>query len=398
MKISLVAILVTLFASNSYSQENLSLNFGGTSQTNYFTEIKYENVSDKLIIKVSQRGKEYRFLFDTGAPNMITKTLFDQIAPRAVDPAMLRKVPIWDGGGKVDSLIIITLNEIAFGNVVFNNIPTLVSKDPFLFDCLKIDGIIGSNMLRNSIVQLSSKSQSIILTDQPEKLKLQDKPHADLYLNQEQSAPLIQVKLTDTGSADIPMLFDTGMSGFATLALKHFTLFNEHHIFSKFSKSEGSSDVNAFGIEKDTTKYRIQVKEIGVNGAVFKNVNLQTTLGDESIIGSRLLNYGIVTLDYKNKKFYFEPFKTPVDLAEGSFPVTITLNGNKAVVGVVWDHGLKDKISVGDQVLSIDDQDFTQISPCDFLLSTKPFEGKNKVMLKLKSANGKITKVTISKK
>jgi hypothetical protein len=76
MKKNLLTILFCLGAVLCHSQ-NVSLNYGGASQTNYFTALKYENVSGKFIIKVTLGEKEYRFLLDTGGPNLISRKLFD---------------------------------------------------------------------------------------------------------------------------------------------------------------------------------------------------------------------------------------------------------------------------------------------------------------------------------
>lgn len=396
MRIFLLAILFLFVTTHSYSQ-NFSLNYGGTNQVNYFTEIKYENIIGKPIIKVTLGGKDYRFILDTGGPNVISRKLFDIIRTPGVDPNSLIKLPISDSGGRVDSMTVITVNGITLGSVVFNEIPTLIVNDPLIFDCLQVDGSIGSNMLRNSILQFSSKNQTITLTDQPEKLGLNNKVSSQLYLNNVQSSPSTDIKLRDKGSASIPMIFDTGDSRLVSLSLQHAELGEKHDIFTILSKSRGSNAIGAHGTELDTTKYRISVSEINIGGAIFNNVTVETSGSDDSYFGSDLINYGNVTLDYKNKKFYFEPFQTPVDLYATSFPISITVKDTKATIGVIWSEALKDKINIGDQLLSVDDQDYSRLLPCDLIFAYKIFEGKTKATLTFKSSTGKIKKITISK-
>lgn len=235
-------------------------------------------------------------------------------------------------------------------------------------------------MLRNSILQFSSKEHTITLTDLPEKVNLNNKVFSNLYLNQVQSAPFIDIKLGENGQGSIPMLFDTGDNGFVSLALSHYLLSEKYQIFNVLTKSKGYSALGAHGVEIDTVKYRLRATKMDINGAIFKNITLETTPNDNSSIGCDLLKYGIATLDYKNKKFYFEPYQTPVDLYTGSFPVSLTLNNNKATIGVVWDKKLAEQISIGDQLLSVDGKDYTQLSACDFALKAKAFEGKTKVI------------------
>lgn len=396
MRIFFLAILLFFVKTLSYSQ-NFSLNYGGTSHINYFTEIKYENIIGKPILKVTLGGKEYRFILDTGGPNVISRKLFDIIRTPGVDPNTLIKLPISDSGGRIDSMTVITVNGLTLGSVVFNEIPTLIVNDPFIFDCLQVDGSIGSNMLRNSIIQFSSKNQTITLTDQPDKLGLNSKVSCELHLNNVQSSPSIDINLRDKGSASIPMVFDTGDSRLVSLSLQHCQLGEKHDIFNTLLKSKGTNAIGAHGTEIDTTKYRIRVSEINIGGAIFNNATVETSGSEDSSCGSDLLNYGNVTLDYKNKKFYFEPFKTPIDLYAESFPISITLKDSKATIGVVWNEALKDRINVGDQLLSVDDQDYSRLLPCDFIFASKIFEGKTKATLTFKSSKGKTKKITISK-
>lgn len=393
MKTFFLAFLFSLIATLSYAQEEFTLNQGGTSQKNYYAEIEYENANRIPIIKATIHGKEYRFLLDTGAPNAISKALFDELKPN-----ILKRMPIWDANNKVDSLNIVSLNEITVGNIIFNDIPSAVPKDPFIFDCLKVDGSIGSNMLRNSILHISSKTHKIILTDQSEKLNLNREQSTDLFLTPIQSNPAVKVNLISKDTANIQLLFDTGMAGLFDLALNHFVLCEKENIVKVLATSKGSSGMAIHGIGRDTTQYRLRIPQLDINGAILKNVDARTTEDENSRIGSDLLNFGLVTVDYKNKKFYFDPFATPIDLHAESFPISLMPKDNKVVIGMVWDETLKDKINVNEQVLAIDDVDYTNISTCDFMLKTKLYESKAQAILTLKTPDGTIKKVTIKKK
>jgi len=393
IKILSVAFLFTLSIKLANAQENISVNSGGTTQTNYFTELDYEDVAGKLIIKVAVQGKPYRFLLDTGAPNVITKSLFEELNSNSVNRAY-----VVDAASNADSLAVTNLAEITIGNVVFNNIPTLVANDQFPMECLKVDGSIGSNMLRNSILQISSKTRKIVITDQPEKLNLNSKIYSDLHLDKLQSSPYIETHVGDKASVMIPMLFDTGDSKFFSIALEHYNACEKMEIFEVLAESRGNGIIGAYGPESDTIQYRLQMQKVNINGAIFKNANAQTTIDKNSSIGSKLLNFANVTLDYRNKKFYIEPFQTSSYLNAGLFPVSITMKDRKAVIGIVWDPGLKDKIAVNDELLSIDEDIYTQVSPCDLLLKSKTFEGKDTATVKLRSSSGKIKKIVLNRK
>lgn len=387
-------ILVLCFLTTiSSAQQNFTLNSGGPKQRGYFSSVNYEKVREKLVIKATINGKVYRFIVDTGAPNMITKAVYDELKP-----AVLKKLPVKDANNQMDSLTIVSLSEITLGNIVFNDIPTLVAKDAFIFDCLKVDGFIGSNMLRSSIVQFSSKDSTMTVTDQPEKLSLDKKHSSDLLLNSAQSSPFLKTTISGKKKGSVQLLFDTGMEGLYAIALKHYSLLESKNIFEVLASSTGSTTLALHGTGNDTTQYKLKIPELEVNGAVFKNVMAQTTPSENSRIGAELLKYGITTVDYQNKKFYFEPFQSTLDLQSGSFPVTVISKNDKLVIGIVWDDTLKDKIKVNDEVIAIDEIDYTRLSPCEMLINGKLFEGKTKATLTLRSADGTINKVDVIKK
>lgn len=385
-------LLLSLVTFCSYSQKKFTLNEGDVAQKGYFTEIEYENIRGKVIVKSTLNGKVYRFIVDTGAPNVITKALFKEL-----NPTVLSKIQAQDGNGKMDSITVVRLNEITLGNVVFNGVPALVSNDSFIFDCHHVDGFIGSNMLRNSIVQFSSKDHKMILTDQASKLPLNKKYASDLVVNLAQSSPYFKVKVKGEDKGIVELLFDLGMEGLYDLSLRHYSILEKEKIFTVLAKSKGSRVMSLNGIASDTTLYQLRLPELNVNGAILKNVSVQTTASSNSRIGSDLLKYGLVTLDYKNKKFYFDPFESSVDLYKKELPISITLKDNKMVIGVIWDQKLKDKVSPGDQVVAIDDIDYSNIDPCNLITRPSLFEGKDQFTLTLQGKDGVIKKVTINK-
>ena len=97
---------------------------------NYHTEVAYEFVNEKIIIPVEIEGEQYRFLFDTGAPNFITNNLYNKIKTRFV-----KSILVSDASNKKDSLNVVVVPKINIGGTHFRNSTAVVSKDSsnFLF-------------------------------------------------------------------------------------------------------------------------------------------------------------------------------------------------------------------------------------------------------------------------
>lgn len=378
-------LLVFLFLTSVvFGQTNFTFNSGGTEQVNYFTTLPYEKVNDKIIIKIKVKDKTHRFILDTGAPTIIDAKLFEELKP-----TVLTKLSISDANNAIDSMILVSLSDIALNEVVFQNIPTLVSKSNKVFECFEVDGIIGSNLMRNSIIQIDETNKKVILTDNVKKLNLSSVPSSKLFLDK-QSSPIIWIQLKNKSKAKEQLLFDTGMQGLYDLSLYHFETFKENEVFDKIQKGEGSNALGIHGIAKDTTIYRIHLPVLEINGIKFQNVLTQTTMDNNSRIGSKLLHYGTVTVDYKNKKFYFKPnSNNAIDAHEKQFPINIIPKNDKLYISTVWDDKLKSQINAGDQILEIDSKSFEKIDFCDLILKST-LKGKDKILLKTKNSNGEI--------
>ncbi|MFV0419867.1 MAG: retropepsin-like aspartic protease [Dysgonomonas sp.] len=306
MKQATLFLLLFVFTFYINAQEITTLNLGETRQKNYYTVIPYETISGVPIIRVQIDGSEYRFMFDTGAVTSISQEIVDKIKPET----LLEKLSVTDNSAKVDSLPVYSLSEIMVGVVQFNDIPALLFNESTVKTCLEIDGIVGSNLLRNSIVRFSTSDQTITITDRPENFDLQSKEEysTEMVLTPNQSSPYIWTALRDKDTAGVELMFDSGMVGLYDLALDHLNLFMEHDIFSeKPSVAEGSLSYGFFGKNDDTLQCRLRVPELNICNSIFKNVMLYTTPASDSRIGMGLLDHGTVTIDYMNKRFYFEP-------------------------------------------------------------------------------------------
>ncbi len=185
----IICIFIVVVSTQICIAQRFSFNYGQTTQKSYFSIIPYENVRGIIIVSAIINNKEYRFILDTGSPNAITKTLYNEL-----NPNIITKMSINDQSGKSDSMLIVSIDSFTIGGITFQDIPTLVFEGQFFEECFHLDGIIGSNMLRNSIIQFSSINKTITLTDIAKKLTLNNPQYLTLYLDN-QSGPWIKVKL-----------------------------------------------------------------------------------------------------------------------------------------------------------------------------------------------------------
>lgn len=367
--------------------QNTKFKTGKTDSKNYFTKIKYKNVKSKIIIPVLVEGKTYQFLFDTGAPNVISSEIL-----KTLNNKPLKSLTISDSNNREGTMQLTQLSALSIGNITFRNTSALIFEDEgnVIFDCYEVDGIIGSNLLRKSVVQINAKNKELIITNKIKNLEVESNAPSKLTLVGGQGSPYIEIKLKGEKTASESLLFDTGATGFYDMTEEHFNLFKNNNIAVTISKGKGASGMGLFGASEVNDKYRLKIPSITVNNYDFKNVWTTTTSDSNSRIGAEILDYGIVTLDFRMKNFYFEGFDNPTDLNEKLLGFTPIIDNNKLVVGVVWDKELKDKVSYGDEIISINTFSVANANICDFFTNKSIFKSSDILKITFKTKEGEL--------
>lgn len=366
---------------------------GGTRQSDYLITLPFDTTQNLLIVNVEISGKDYRFLFDTGASVCLSQRLVDEIKPKLVG-----KMNVTDSESGTDSLNVYILPEITLDGVTFNDIPAFHLRDSDFMECLEFDGIIGSNLLKDLAVRFSSAKRAITITDNPEKFNLREDISTEMQIIPEQNFPVIKTLLSDNLRGNIDLLFDSGMTGFYDLALRHFHLFKDNNIFTirNIRQGMGSHSFTFFGRAPDTLMYRLRIPDVTIGNVDFKNLSITTTTNDNSRVGVSLLHYGDVTLDFKNKRFYYEPYiDKDRDLYERELPVSISTEDGKFIIGVIWDKKLEDKLSIGDRIISINDVNLEGFEKCYAFKARLDFSNKDSFVFKIEDKEGNIKDVVV---
>jgi hypothetical protein len=381
---SLFFLYLFLFSLVGFSQRG-PLSKGNAVSANYYTQIDYNWIKGKIIIPVAIEGKTYQFLFDTGAPNLISSELLKHLQTKTVD-----SIFVTDANSKRKKMEIVSIPKLTIGAVEFQNVSTLVYQyeQNIIFDCFKIDGIIGSNMLRESIVQIIPKEKKLKITNDKKKLALNKKNAIKLSLVGDQRSPYIWIKLHGNKNGKAQVLVDTGMDGFYDLALKHHDIFKNARIYSTISNGIGSKSISLFGNAEKEKQFRVLIPRLQISNAIFNDVLIETTSDNNSRIGSDIFNYGNVTFDFKNKKFYFDSYLNTNDLSEKTFGFSPTIVEKKLVVGIIWDEDLKNKIQLGDEILRINTTDFSTMETCDWVVDESLFEKEENLTIVFKDSIG----------
>ena len=185
--------ILFLFVSSFLFSQKLAFDQGKINQKNYYEVISFELVNDKIILPVVINNKTFKFLLDTGAPNVISKTVLAEINVQKT-----KKINVSDANNQSDEMEMVAIESMKLGNLSFENNVALVSDldNHFILKCFKMDGFIGSNLFRNSVLKISLKDKKIIITDNIKNLQTTAKA-SKLLLVGEQKSPYVQINFSN---------------------------------------------------------------------------------------------------------------------------------------------------------------------------------------------------------
>lgn len=387
----LYVLFLFIIASSTIAQ-NINLNKGETETENYFTEVNFEFINGKIIIPVVINNLTYKFLLDTGAPNLLSKK-----TSAIINPKLINKIDVNDANENKSSMNIVEISNLTIGNINFKNSLALSSDDEknLVFDCFNIDGFIGSNLLRNSIVQIDIHKKTLTITDDIKNLKVNKKNNSKLSLFGIQSSPYIWIKLSGEGSGKEQVLLDTGMKGFYSISNKHLNMFEKAKIFEVNAIGNGTESIGLFGNSISSNHKRLLLPKLKISTSNFLNITTITTNDVNSKIGIDLFEKGIGTIDFKNKNFYFDEYTIDTDLTEKQIGFSPTILNKKLSIGIVWDENLKNIIFTGDEIIAINNINYENYPICDLISKKSIFKDIVIERITIKNKEGEIKELKI---
>lgn len=397
-------LIFFLFVANLNAQNKYTLNVGEIKQKKYHTTFDFENVKGKIIIDVKINNKIRKFILDTGAPTSISAEIksegkFKQIINSEVT----------DANGKSGNIDAIQIPEFSINSLVFLNNYALQIEDMSYFKCFNVEGIIGSNSLRNSVVEFDFKSNKVTISSNFKSFRYGKIKENKLFFKDLQSTPILKVKMK-LGYLNLneEVMFDSGDDSFYSISTNNInqllSLINEKKIPEELQKisqsdllgiiasSNGSFSFSLFGFETENNHYKFKIQDFAFGTTNFDNIIATTTYGSNSRIGTEILNHGKLTLDYKRKKFYFQEYNNhkEIDVKHKFKSIFPSFENDKFIVGIIWDNNLKDKIKVGDEIVKVNDIEFSKLTKCQIMRMSfddlKDFDNL-KVELKDKETN-----------
>jgi hypothetical protein len=385
----LITLLTGCLISNA---QKISLNQGGAAP-GYYEELPYEDVNGKLFVNVEIHGFKHRFMFDTGAPCMLSEALANELKATEIYRDTVRDV------NNVATTTAIIKTDITLGKTLFKDVPALKGWPATgLLSCWPIDGVIGSNILRNSMVRFDSKRHLIIITDQKNKLDLNSGNSAKMDVGDKfGTSPLLHMAVLGTkGKVDLSLEFDSGDNNFFRLTENESAQMEKLNVFEVVAKGYGANTYGMSGLQKEDEKLRLKFSQITIGKANFMNIITETNKTGIPGVGTGLLKYGNLTLDFLHGKYYFDADSSINNLAEKQWPFSPGLADHKLIVVIIWNKTTA-KVLPGEQIVAINDIDYSHVDLCDMLNKAPALASKLSAIFTVRDKDGNLRKVEIDK-
>jgi hypothetical protein len=392
-------LIFFLFVANLNAQNKYTLNVGEIKQKKYHTTFDFENVKGKIIIDVKINNKIRKFILDTGAPTSISAEIKSEGKFKQITNSEVK-----DANGKSGNIDAIQIPEFSINGLVFLNNYALQIEDMSFFKCFNVEGIIGSNSLRNSVIEFNFKAKKITISSNYKSFEYGKIKENELIFKDFQSTPILKVKMK-LGYLNFSeeVVFDSGDDSFYSISTNNLnqllSLINEKKmpeelqnisqsdLLGIIASSNGSFSMSLFGNETDNTHYKFKIQDFAFGTTNFDNIIATSTYGNNSRIGSEILNHGKLTLDYKKKKFYFQEYdnQNEINVNHTFKSIFPSFENDKFIVGIIWDGNLKDKIKVGDEILKVNNIEFNKLTKCQIMrMSFDDFKDFDNLKVELK--------------
>ena len=286
----------------------------GLFSKKYYEVIPFETVStNAMVVPVAIGGKVYNFQFDTGASTSISNELFAELNLTITDSLTVRDY--YNNKMNVMQAILpdLSLGKTKFRNVKVGVIRPIQSLLPF---GVKIDGYLGNDVLSNGVVQIDMLQHQLVIANSMKSINVARHHSVDFHVNN-QMIPYLDIQFPGTDASE-KVMFDTGSANYYyRLEKKTFQKMiktkqlSQKDILDTLGASANGSGI--FGKQNEKEIYVVNFDRIRFVGQTIYNCPAYTfTSGYSSVVGSPFLQLGIVTINYRDQKFYFKPYTDQV--------------------------------------------------------------------------------------
>jgi len=357
LRTSIVLLLSFLFTACAVTWQE-ALQYGDVPEA-FCDSVKTETYIGMMIVPVTIRGEEYRFLFDTGAPFSIS-----QRVQQACSFEKLTASTIVDSDNNEGNIEYVRVDSLYIGHTAFNNQTAFVGdfySNPKI-RCLNIDGIIGSNLMRHCNWTIDYENQQLsFFNTLPDTAAVIKVP----FRTNQQYDVLLELQMNEEKVKWVKL--DYGFNGSLTIADEVYNHLLDSGVVDTFLLETGFSRSGIIGAEVTIEDKISPLDSLLLGEVLFENIVFSSS--SLSLLGTKLLSQYCVSIDWTNRMLYFTPTSS-LQTSYKSYLFGAGYDEDKGIyVQSLVSCASTDELGLqaGMSIRRINDLDFTKDTYCDYV-------------------------------
>jgi hypothetical protein len=324
-------------------------------------------------------------LFDTGAPNVISESLASSLKLNSKSYGKISD----SGGNSSKEGRKLLIDSIKIGSISFMNTNALVMdlQSSFVFDCLGFDGIIGANIMRMAKWKIDYQNQKISFTNDVVNLDIPEETKNIPFDTKSTYTPIITINLDGTKISNVT--FDTGSNGDISVSASNFNRIQDTNKTVTHAVSKGATNYGMYGKSQNDSTIFARLPMVSMGDIVLDSTIIEFKQ-HSNILGTQFFKNYTVVLNWDTKNIVLIPQSIYERKNITDYGFKLDIRNSQLYVGSVFDDTImrKSGIKVGDQILSINGQDVSQLSKddaCNIIIKQKKFATTDTAVFVFKS-------------
>lgn len=301
--------------------------------------------NNKIFLRAKINNKEFRFIFDSGSPTVITTQAAQAAGLKPVgQQGAVAKNTGTDANGVAVTMDKYQVDTLQLGGVAFSNFTALVFDPSHLpiGGCVLDGGVIGSDLFPQAVWQLNAQDNTLTIASSVKALKYvkKSKNTKEVPLLQfgYPFAPIFDYKVGK--HLNDKLMFDTGAPTLVALAKPAYEAINnareQQGQLGDIGTivARGYAPESAARITQEQDVVEVPLDSLAIGKLKLTDINASVREKAPSLLGAVILKSHIVTLDYPNKKAYFYAYNTDYKPPVES-QVQFRLDGDKVQVSYI---------------------------------------------------------------
>lgn len=357
-KLSLLTtvIVIALLGCNSSTRLKL-MKSGKVASKHFYETLSFDYGGKIMIIEAQFNGQKGRFLFDTGAPNVISHEFADRLKLEALAKGQVNDA----GGNTLKNQSFVKIDDITISGVSFKNTGAVVQNlsGSAVMRCLAIDGIVGANLMRQAHWKIDYQKQEITFTDDINQLGINDDYTAIDFDTKAQGTPVIKANVDGVSVYNIT--WDTGSNGEISLPTKAFKLLKTLKTV-EYEYAVGATSYGVGGKAKSDTAFFTNIQNTKMGSTALEGKVIEFSSYSRNIGNKFFENYQTV-LDWDQKKIHLLKVEEYNFDTLSTFGFGIDWQDGGLHVGTIYSHtDAAQHLKNGDKIIEINSENIESLT------------------------------------